>query len=307
MEFAMSVQPSSATLALRNAMTERRLRAMLLGSGDRIPGLVEQSGSIRKIIERRLDVVGEDFAYERDLDTIEADLVIVLGGDGSMLRAARQMGQRQLPILGVNLGHLGFLADVQVGELDETLAHLVAGNFRCVDHLMLHCQVFEGNRCIADELGLNELAVMGGPPFSIQHIDLYVDGVLATTYKCDGLIISTPVGSTAHNLSAGGPIVRKSLQAFVISPISPHTLTVRPLVDTADRVFEVVVREPNESTSAVLDGQVVSRLTRHHRVRVQRADSVFRMIECVGHNYYHTLRDKLGWGGEIRSARTPPT
>ena len=108
-----------------------------------------------------------------------------------------------------------------------------------------------------ERLGLNEVAVLAGPPFAILDIDLYVDAELVTTYSCDGLIVSTPVGSTAHSLSAGGPILRQDLQAFVISPISPHTLTNRPVVDSADRVYEMVVPEPHAGTSVVVDGRVL--------------------------------------------------
>jgi NAD+ kinase len=137
----------------------------------------------------------------------------------------------------------------------------------------------------------------------MMDIDLYVDSILATTYSCDGLIISTPVGSTAHSLSAGGPIVRKDLRAFVISPISPHTLTVRPVVDSASRVYEIVVRSPNQSTHALVDGQSICSLTTQDRVRVVHAEPTFQMIQIQGQNYYRTLREKLGWGGAIRETR----
>ena len=164
---------------------------------------------------------------------------------------------------------------------------------------MLRIEVIRGEKTIAEKTGLNEVAILGGPPYEIQQLDLAVDGVAATSYSCDGLIISTPVGSTAHNLSAGGPILRKDLQAFVISPISPHTLTVRPVVDTADRVYEIVVSKPNDSTCAVLDGQVLSPLTANDRLRIQRADHVFQMIQVAGNSYYRTLREKLGWSGQF--------
>ena len=150
---------------------------------------------------------------------------------------------------------------------------------------------------IHDELGLNETAILAGPPFSILTVDLYVDSELATTYSCDGLIIGTPVGSTAHSLSAGGPILRKDMQAFVVSPISPHTLTMRPIVDAADRRYEMVVREPNETTSLVVDGRTLCQLTAADRVCVERAAPTFKMVEVKGHSYYRTLREKLGWGG----------
>jgi NAD+ kinase len=149
-------------------------------------------------------------------------------------------------------------------------------------------------------LGLNETAIFGGPPFSMVHLELYVDAELATTYSCDGLIVSTPVGSTAHSLSTGGPILRKDLQAFVISPISPHTLTVRPVVDSADRVYEMVAREANPSTTVVVDGRAVCPLTSRQRVRIERAAPTFKLIEVRGHTYYGTLREKLGWSGNLR-------
>jgi NAD+ kinase len=167
---------------------------------------------------------------------------------------------------------------------------------------MLRCQVIRNDRVEFDELGLNETAIFGGPPYSMVHIQLYVDGDLATTYSCDGLIVSTAVGSTAHSLSTGGPILRKDMQAFVISPVSPHTLTVRPVVDSADRVYEMIVREPIASTTVVVDGRSVCQLTADHRVRVERAAPTFKVIEVRGHSYYRTLREKLGWGGNIRHA-----
>ncbi len=144
------------------------------------------------------------------------------------------------------------------------------------------------------------MAILGGPPFAMLDIDLYVDSILATTYSCDGVSLTKAGGSTAHNLSAGGPILRKSLQAFVISPISPHTLTVRPVVDRADRIYEVVVHQPHASASVVVDGRVVCELKPSDRVRVHRAEPQFRMIEVGGQTYYGTLREKLGWRGHIR-------
>ncbi|MDE0735557.1 MAG: NAD(+) kinase, partial [Pirellulaceae bacterium] len=118
-----------------------------------------------------------------------------------------------------------------------------------------------------------------------------------------GLIISTPVGSTAHNLSAGGPILRQDMQAFVIGPISPHTLTVRPVVDTAERTYEMAVHEPREGTSVVVDGVVLGSLTAADRIRVQRAEPCFKTIKVAGHDDYATLREKLGWGGIIRGRK----
>ena len=281
--------------------SSNRPKAILLGSGDRRPKILTQVDRLRPIVEDHCEIIAEDFAYETDFGALadKPDFAIVLGGDGSVLRAAKQMGNHQVPVLGVNLGKLGFLADVSADKLDVALASYVDGDFRLTQHLMLRVQVFAGEEKTHDLVGLNEIAILGGPPFTIQQIDLSIDNQLATSYICDGLIVSTPIGSTAHNLSAGGPILRKDLQAVVISPISPHTLTVRPVVDTADRVYEIVVSKPNASTCVVLDGQQLSKLTEQHRVRIARADSVFELIQVEGNSYYGTLREKLGWSGKF--------
>lgn len=276
-----------------------RTRAILLGSTGRVNAR-DEAERLRPMIEKLADIVLSDFEYKADLSRVEADVTIVLGGDGSILRAAHQMGMKQRPIVGVNLGKLGFLADVHPDEFEHVWPKVCGGRFRVVHHLMFTCQIWRGEERIAESLGLNEVVVISGPPYSILSVDLHVDGLWATTYSCDGLIISTPVGSTAHNLSAGGPIVRKDLQAFVISPISPHTLTMRSVVDTADRTYELLVPEPNEGTAVIVDGRVI-----HHpvlpgdRIRVQRAAASFQLVEVPGQGYYRTLREKLGWAGRI--------
>ena len=281
---------------------QEKFKVVLVGSGDRRPKVVQQSKILRPKIEKVVDVVAEEFDYSENPGQMGADFAIVRGGDGSILRAATRMENSQIPVLGVNLGKLGFLADVNPDDIEPALRSIDCGKFQLVDHLMLQIQVFRGEEIVAEKTGLNEVSILGGPPFDIQLLDLKVDGVPATAYNCDGLIISTPVGSTAHNLSAGGPILRKDLQAFVISPISPHTLTVRPVVDTADRVYELIATKPNESACVVLDGQIVTKLQAGDRVRVSRAKSVFQLIEVSGNNYYCTLREKLGWGGEIKKS-----
>ena len=288
--------PSSDTSGCVNP--SGRARVILLVYGERAE-VVAEAERLRPLIEEHADIVCTDFRFSEDLAGVEADLVIVMGGDGSILQAAHQMGARQLPVLGVNLGKLGFLADLLPDGLVEVLPEVCRGKFRVIEHLMFECQVLRGDELLYQTLGLNEVAVLGGPPFAILDVQLYVDSELATTYSCDGLIVSTPVGSTAHSLSAGGPILRKSLQAFVVSPVSPHTLTNRPVVDSADHVYELVVPRPHEGTSVVVDGQVLCRLTTDDRVRIERSEASFKLVEISGHSYYRTLREKLGWGGHL--------
>ena len=235
-----------------------------------------------------------------DLGAIQADFALVLGGDGSIIRAAHRMGQKQIPILGGNLGKLGFLADYSPDELLAVIPSIKAGSYHVVEHLMFECDVIRYGQVIHHSLGLNETAILSGTPFTMLNIHLRVDAEWVTTYSCDGLIIATPVGSTAHSLSAGGPILRKDLQAFVICPISPHTLTNRPVVDSAERVYELMVEAPNAQTSVVVDGMVICQLQAHDRVIVKRSAAKFKLVEVSGRSYYRTLREKLGWSGHVR-------
>lgn len=278
---------------------KRPLRAMILADGSR-QDMREAVKRHQPTIEKHLDVVCVSLDSSEPLDGCDAELAIVLGGDGSILRAAHQMGYRQRPVLGVNLGRLGFLAALQPEQLDQALPEVAAGGHRIVEHLMYECTATRAGQPVSHALGLNEAAVLAGPPFAMVDVQLYVDGELVTTYSCDGLIVSTPVGSTAHSLSAGGPILRNDLQAFVIMPISPHTLTHRPVVESAQRTIELVVPQPHEGTTLVADGRVLGPLTAADRVQIVRSEAQFQLIEVHDQGYYRTLHDKLGWGGQLR-------
>lgn len=260
----------------------------------------ELTALIRRLLQPDVDWC-RDVAHEQSVaEHGQADFAIVLGGDGSILRAAAKLGHAQIPILGVNVGKLGFLADISPGLVGLVLPRVLAGDFRVVRHLMFQCRIYRGAEIVKETLGLNEVAILGGPPYSILDIDLRIQGAWVTTYSCDGLLVSTPVGSTAHSLSAGGPILQKGLNAFVVCPLSPHTLTVRPLVDSADYAYEMQVQEPNAATAVVVDGQCIHSLQSGEYVRVTRADTQFQLIEVAGQSYYRTLREKLGWAGQIR-------
>lgn len=283
----------------------RQIRCALVSTGHHL--LTESlADDIRQGVSEHAQIIFEDLAGT-DLDGMLAanpELVVVLGGDGSILRTARSMQVQQLPVLGVNLGKIGFLADVDAQQVSTAMGAVAAGKCLVVSHLMCECEVIRDGSTVAKTLGLNEAAILGGYPFSIQDIELYIDGDLATIYSCDGLIISTPVGSTALNLSAGGPILRKDIEAFVVAAVNPHTLTVRPVVEAADRVFEMSVGQTGAHASVVVDGQVVHDLVHGDRVRVTRSASCFRLIEVPGCGYYRTLREKLGWNGRSPSFRS---
>jgi NAD+ kinase len=230
-------------------------------------------------------------------DLPQQDLVVVLGGDGTILRTCRQLGVNQMPMLGVNLGRLGFLADLSPKEFEETFPSLARKEFRVVHHLMLECRLIHTDGSSESFLGLNEAAVLTGAALRMVDIEMRIDGERVATYSCDGLIISTPVGSTAHSLAAGGPILRQDLQAFVITPISPHTLTNRPLVDSADCVYEMDLPFALEGVMLVVDGQIKRPLATGDRVEVRRAGVTFQLARLPGHSYYDTLHRKLSWGG----------
>ncbi|MFN3191822.1 MAG: NAD(+)/NADH kinase [Aureliella sp.] len=294
-----------------------RPRVAVLASVNR-PRVAAELDRIVSILAKSADIAIVDTEESYRFDESDVDLVVVLGGDGSILSAARRMQLNQLPVIGVNLGRLGFLADLGVADLETCWPELCKGKFPVDEHVMLRCELIRANQAGSSrtdtaedrelqQLALNEASILGGPPFSMLQIDLYVDGQLASTYSCDGLIVSTPVGSTAHNLSAGGPILHRRLQAVVISPISPHTLTMRPVVDRADRVFEMFVRQGHETVSAVFDGRVLGPLREGDCYRISRAPVSFQMLRIPSKNEYGTLREKLGWGGNLRKEAFRPS
>jgi NAD+ kinase len=273
------------------------MRLLVLGNARYRPAVKEEGERLLPFLREHCEVVHVDLYGQDDLSGIAADMTVVLGGDGSILRAARQMGYSQRPVLGVNLGTLGFLADLTCDQLREAFSLVVQGQYSVTKHLMFECLVEgpEGPRCL---LGLNEVALQSGPPFHMIDLQLLVDGEWVASYSGDGLIVSTPIGSTAHSLSAGGPILGQELEAFVVTPICPHALTYRPLVDSADKTYTIAVRHlsPVATLHLVVDGQEQGLVTCDHRVVVRRASVAFQLVKVPGHSYYRTLRDKLRWG-----------
>ena len=253
----------------------------------------------RKTIEIAEVIIGEEIGPP----TQSADMAVVLGGDGAILRACRGFGSRQMPIVGINLGRLGFLADLSPDEFRQQIHRLETRDYRVVNHLMLECEHRRADGTIRKYLGLNEAAIHSGASLSMIDVELSVGGVHVTTYSADGLILSTPVGSTAHSLSAGGPILQQDLQAFVITPISPHTLSNRPLVDSADHEYRLTLPRVPEGVMLSIDGQIREPLHPGDEVLVRRAEVSFQLVRLTGHSYYKTLNQKLGWGGQPRYQR----
>jgi NAD+ kinase len=281
------------------------MKLFVLGNAQRT-GVVEEAGRLLPWLQQQCQVVVFDLHQQADLaEAPAADMAIVLGGDGAILRAARQMGYRQVPVLGINLGRLGFLADLDPEQLRRYFPQVCCGDFRVTRHLMFECVVENPAAPPRTCLGLNEVVCHTLPPFHILELDLHVDGEPVARFRGDGLILSTPVGSTAHSLSAGGPILGQELDAFVITPICPHSISYRPVVDSADKVYTIALGQGMESAALVIDGQESVPLKAGDRVTVRRAAVSFGLVKVPGHSYYRTLRDKLRWGA-LPGYRTEP-
>jgi NAD+ kinase len=272
---------------------------ILFGNGTK-PGVQEAMERLRPEIERRAHVIAEDFTGQEDVSSVQADLAIVFGGDGSILRAVSQMGKNQIPVLAVHLGTLSFLSTIQTNELIPLLDRPDLLQMPVIKHLLLHCRLFRANQTEPESwhLALNEVVVHAKHAAHIISIEFALDHQLVTTYRCNGLIVSTPVGSTAISLSSGGPILRKDIDAVVISPISPHTLSNRPLVDSPDRFMELRAQQPAE---LIVDGSNVAVIEPGDTVRITRANQTFKTIDVPGFCYYRALRSKLGWNGRFES------
>lgn len=224
------------------------------------------------------------------------DLIIVLGGDGTLLSVARLVGSRDVPILGVNLGGLGFLTEITLDDLFPTLESVLRGDYAVSQRLMLIIHVHRQGERIAEYVVLNDAVINKGAMSRIVDLETYINGEYVTTFRCDGLIISTPTGSTAYCLSAGGPIVYPTLHALVLTPICPHTLTNRPIVIPDTVKVEIVQGSAGENVFLTLDGQVGFALRHRDVVEIKRSDRSIGLIASPKKNYYEILRTKLKWG-----------
>ncbi len=225
------------------------------------------------------------------------DYCLIVGGDGTILRFSRCFGPVKFPILGVNLGGLGFMADVPIGDLYPCLDDLIAGFFTIEERLMLHCQAETSSPTSA----LNEVIFHRGANFGLVDLAVTIDGQIVNVFSGDGLIIATPNGSTAYSLSAGGPIVTPELEAIILTPICSHAMTQRPLILKPQVAIEVEVVGHNEPVDVVVDAEMKCRLTKHQGAKIERSTEPFRWINLQRRNYFSTLRSKLGWSGSLKN------
>ena len=273
------------------------------------PGESQLAGIVRDLekwlVERGIAVVLDrnagDASGSPGLDREElagqVDLVIVLGGDGTLLAVARAIGSREVPILGVNLGTLGYLAEIAQEELFPTLERVMAGDFRSEERMRLSVSVERGGSELGRYLALNDAVLSKTALSRMIDLETRADGVDVATYHADGLIVATPTGSSAYSLSAGGPLVLPGLGAIVLTPICPHALTQRPLVLPETCQVEIVVHDTRGGeVHLTVDGQVGVQVQEGDRVKVVRSDHPVRFLVPPERNRFEVMRAKLRWG-----------
>jgi NAD+ kinase len=233
---------------------------------------------------------------EREQIPTDVEMIIVLGGDGTLLSVARQVWNKHIPILGVNLGGLGFLTEITLDELYPVLERVVRNDFATNEREVLNAGVIRSGKRIAEFIVLNDAVINKGALARIIDLETTINGEYLSTFRSDGLIISTPTGSTAYNLSAGGPIVYPSLHTIIITPICPHTLTIRPIIIPDDVKIRALLKSREEEVTLTLDGQQGFTLEFEDVVEVGKAEGRILLIKSPYRHYFELLREKLKWG-----------
>ncbi|PIE32336.1 NAD(+) kinase [candidate division KSB3 bacterium] len=224
------------------------------------------------------------------------ELLVVLGGDGTLLSASRLVGEHDVPILGVNLGSLGFLTEITLDEMFLALDQVLHNEFSTMQRLLLTASVSRDEEQLTEYSALNDVVINKSALARIVDLQTCINGQYVTTYKADGLIVATPTGSTAYNLAAGGPIIHPDMHALIMTPICPHTLTNRPIVIPDASEISIVLESKNEDVFLTLDGQVGLALRHRDVVRIRKAQHMIRLVRPAERNYFEVLRTKLKWG-----------
>jgi NAD+ kinase len=244
--------------------------------------------------------LGEQMEYPNSVDRADipelVDVILVFGGDGTFLGMARLACKYGTPILGINLGGLGFLTEVTVEELYPMMERIIDGNYEVEDRQMLLTTIHREKNIIGTYEVLNDVVINKGAVARIIDLAIYIDGSHVTTYRADGIILSTPTGSTAYSLSAGGPIVHPKIPVTIITPICPHTLTNRPLVVSSDMKVEIQITTQEPDTYLTLDGQIGIRLNTSDVIEVKRTDTSVKLIKSPFRDFFTILKTKLMWG-----------
>jgi NAD+ kinase len=248
----------------------------------------------RERIEHETGCAVEEVATDKLAGVV--DLMLVLGGDGTMIATARMIGDQEVPVLGVNYGGLGYLAEFRIEELYTALESILSGNYRLDKRVMLSVELRRDETLVTSNRVLNDVVINKSALARIIEIEAYFKGQFVNSFRADGLIVSTPTGSTAYNLSAGGPVIFPSMNAVVITPICPFTLSNRPIVVPDDAEIELLLKTDQEEVALTLDGQVGFPLKVEDRVKIRKSRTTFNLIQPSNRNYFDVLRDKLRWG-----------
>jgi NAD+ kinase len=283
-----------------------RIRSIGLVVNPNRPAAVALGRKLLRVFEeRRVSVVANRAAESRlggvpsapMADLIkQSDLIVVLGGDGTLLSLARYTRGRDVPVLGINMGQFGFLTETAADEALPAVDAVLSGRFETQGRLMLRVDIVRGGRKLSTHQVLNDVVINKGTLARIIDLETYVDGKYLCTYKGDGLIVSTPTGSTAYSLSAGGPIVEPGVRVILLSPICPHTLANRPMVLQGNVRVEIILRSAGQDVAVTLDGQQGAPLLNEDVVRIRRSPYRIALVRASARTYYDVLRSKLRWG-----------
>ena len=224
------------------------------------------------------------------------DLVIAIGGDGTMLMASHLLCDLDVPLLGINLGRVGFLADIPADDIKQNLDEILNGHYVEDVRFLLRGQVFRGEECIYEGYAFNDVIIQKWNIARLVELNTYINGAFVHTHRSDGMIIATPTGSTAYALSGGGPVVHPSLDALLLVPICPHSLTNRPIVVNGDSCIEIVISTRDvDQARLTFDGEIKQELAASDRVRIEKKNKNIRLIHPPEHDQFHILREKLHW------------
>ncbi|MBX3244339.1 MAG: NAD(+)/NADH kinase [Acidobacteria bacterium] len=225
-----------------------------------------------------------------------SELIVVLGGDGTMISTARMIGDADILVLGVNYGSLGYLTDFRIEEMYSAIEAIFEGNYEIDRRVMLGAEHWRGDEMQAKGRVLNDVVINKAAIARVIEIDVNLNGLFVNSFRADGLIVSTPTGSTAYNLSAGGPIIFPSMNAVVLTPICPFTLTNRPIVIPDEAEIELCLKDENEGVVLTLDGQTAYSLRSGDKVKIRKSRTTFNLLQPPNRNYFDVLRNKLKWG-----------
>jgi NAD+ kinase len=277
-----------------------RPKVILFGDPKR-PNAIEALEQFVGFASDKVEILSNCLETACPVDTLrKADYAVVFGGDGTILGAARQLCETKVPVIGVNVGKLGFLAEFSIEELSRQFERIISGDVLIEKRMVMHCNVQRDGERIFESTAVNDVVITAGAPFNMIEMKLAVQGQKLAVCVSDGIIVSTPTGSTAYNLSAGGPILSANLSAMVITPLCPHSLSFRPIVVKADNQLQIECVRMNEQTTLLLDGQVTHKLKKGDIINIQKHAGQFLVVNNPLRTQWDTLAGKLNWAEKPR-------